>query len=49
VSIRRKVEYERSQRLGGVMVWELSGDSDDGLLLKTIAGSESHSGMGEGR
>jgi chitinase len=49
VSIRRKVEYERSQRLGGVMVWELSGDSDDGLLLKTIAGSESDLRAGGGR
>jgi chitinase len=39
-SIRRKMEYGRSQKLGGVMVWELSGDSDNGELLKTIADSE---------
>jgi chitinase len=49
VSIRRKVEYGRSLRLGGVMVWELSGDSADGKLLKAIAETERDSGSAEGR
>jgi chitinase len=34
VSIRYKVTYALRQRLGGVMIWELSGDSPDATLLK---------------
>ena len=37
VSIRTKVEYAHSHRLGGVMAWELSNDSADAMLLKSIA------------
>jgi chitinase len=37
VSIRAKVEYARRHRLGGVMVWELSNDSADAVLLKAIS------------
>ena len=32
-SIRFKVNYSRQQRLGGVMIWELSGDMPDASLL----------------
>ena len=39
VSIRKKMEYERGLQLGGVMVWELSGDTEDGALLRSIASS----------
>ncbi|AXC10969.1 Chitinase [Acidisarcina polymorpha] len=35
-SIRAKLGYARQHQLGGVMVWELSNDSADALLLKTI-------------
>jgi chitinase len=34
-SIRRKAEFVRQQHLGGIMIWELSGD--DGSLLPVIA------------
>ncbi len=37
VSIRTKVEYAHGHRLGGVMAWELSNDSADAMLLKSIA------------
>jgi chitinase len=33
VSIRYKVSYAASQHLGGVMIWELSGDTANGDLL----------------
>jgi chitinase len=33
-SLRAKADYVRSQRLGGIMIWELSGD--DGSLLRSI-------------
>jgi chitinase len=36
-SIRAKVAYAGQHRLGGVMVWELSNDSADAALIKTIA------------
>ena len=32
-----KVQYVRRNSLGGIMIWELSGD--DGTLLRTIASS----------
>jgi chitinase len=36
-SVRAKVDYVRRRRLGGIMVWELSQDTDDGTsLLETI-------------
>jgi len=38
VSIRAKLEFARKRKLGGAMVWELSNDSADAALLKTIAG-----------
>lgn len=36
-SIGAKLEYARQEALGGVMIWELSGDTPDGKLLKTIS------------
>ena len=36
VSIDAKLSYAKQQDLGGVMIWELSGDTPDGKLLKTI-------------
>ena len=35
VSIRHKAEYATEQHLGGVMVWELSGDMSNGTLLRS--------------
>lgn len=35
VSIRYKVSYAASQHLGGVMIWELSGDTTDAELLNS--------------
>ena len=35
VSIRYKVSYAASQHLGGVMIWELSGDTPDAELLNS--------------
>jgi chitinase len=40
-SIRAKVEYTHRHKLGGVMAWELSNDSADAMLLKSI-GAELH-------
>jgi chitinase len=36
-SIGAKLEYARQEALGGVMIWDLSGDTADGKLLKTIS------------
>jgi chitinase len=36
VSVRYKVSYALVQHLGGVMIWELSGDTDDGELVTTV-------------
>ncbi|GIE89317.1 chitinase [Actinoplanes regularis] len=36
-TIRGKVTYARSQSLGGVFAWELSGDTPDGALLNALA------------
>lgn len=33
VSVRYKVSYARNERLGGVMIWELSNDTEDAELL----------------
>jgi chitinase len=33
-----KAEYARQNRLGGIMFWELSGDTPDGELIAAIAG-----------
>jgi len=38
ISIGTKLKYARQQALGGVMVWELSGDTPDWKLLKAISG-----------
>ncbi len=35
-SVRAKADYARAHRLGGVMMWELSGDSADGALVKAL-------------
>ncbi|MGB8831278.1 MAG: glycosyl hydrolase family 18 protein [Candidatus Sulfotelmatobacter sp.] len=37
ISIGAKLEYAKQQGLGGVMIWELSGDTSDGKLLQTIS------------
>ncbi len=39
VSLRAKMQYVDQQKFGGVMIWELSGDTDDIKLLHTIAGT----------
>ena len=36
VSVRYKVSYASNQHLGGVMIWELSGDTEDAELLHTV-------------
>lgn len=36
VSATAKAEYTRDQQLGGMMIWELSGDTDDGSLMKAM-------------
>jgi chitinase len=38
VSITAKLKYAMQQDLHGVMIWELSGDTTDGKLLRTISG-----------
>lgn len=38
ISIGTKLKYAKQQALGGVMIWELSGDTPDSKLLKTIFG-----------
>ena len=35
-SIRGKAEYVRDNKLGGVMIWELSEDDDDHSLLRAL-------------
>lgn len=42
VSIRAKIEYATRHKLGGIMIWELSNDSADGALLKSIASELEH-------
>jgi chitinase len=37
LSIGAKLKYAKQESLGGVMIWELSGDTDEGQLLKTIS------------
>ncbi|MGB8010608.1 MAG: glycosyl hydrolase family 18 protein [Terriglobales bacterium] len=37
LSIAAKVRYAKERDLRGIMIWELSGDTADGKLLKTIA------------
>jgi chitinase len=37
LSIGAKVRYAKESGLRGIMIWELSGDTADGKLLKTIA------------
>jgi chitinase len=32
-----KAEYVRQHRLGGIMFWELSGDTSDGELIGAIS------------
>lgn len=36
ISIAAKLAYARRLSLGGVMIWELSGDTADGRLMRTI-------------
>jgi chitinase len=42
VSVRYKVSYARNQHLGGVMIWELSGDTADAELLTAVYHSLHH-------
>jgi chitinase len=42
VSVRYKVSYARHERLGGVMIWELSGDTVDAELLSMVYRSLHH-------
>lgn len=37
ISITAKLNYATAQELHGVMIWELSGDTTDGKLLRTIS------------
>jgi chitinase len=37
-SLKAKMDYIRSHRLGGVMFWELSQDTEDGELLRALNG-----------
>jgi len=37
ISITAKLKYAMEQELHGVMIWELSGDTEDGKLLRTIS------------
>jgi chitinase len=39
VSLAFKMEYVQKHQLAGVMIWEISGDEPDGLLLKTLVRS----------
>ena len=36
-SIGLKAAYIQQQKLGGAMIWELSGDDDQATLLSTLA------------
>jgi chitinase len=42
VSIRYKVSYAARQRLGGVMIWELSGDTENAELLTSAYNALHH-------
>jgi chitinase len=44
-SIREKAKFARRQHLGGLMVWELSGDTQDARLLKTAQFYLRHSAL----
>ena len=35
--MQEKAQYVRHHRLGGVMFWELSGDTADGELIAALA------------
>ncbi len=41
VSLHAKARYAEREHLGGVMIWELSGDTDDVKLLRSLATPES--------
>jgi chitinase len=36
ISLRAKEAFARDRKLGGVMIWELSGDTDDAQLLRAL-------------
>ena len=36
-SLAFKMDYVRKNHLGGAMFWELSNDTSDGVLIKTLA------------
>jgi chitinase len=35
--LKRKADYVTENELGGIMFWELSGDTPDGELIRAIA------------
>ena len=40
VSLRAKAQYADRQKLGGIMIWELSGDTVDVQLLRAVQGGK---------
>jgi chitinase len=42
VSVRYKVSYAVRQKMGGIMIWELSGDTDNAELLNSVYRSMLH-------
>ena len=48
-SLRAKTAFARDRRLGGVMVWELSGDTDDAQLLRALQQSPAHLALSPGK
>ena len=40
VSLRAKNDFAHAKKLGGVMIWELSGDTTDSLLLRALREDE---------
>lgn len=46
VSVAAKAEYARAHGLGGMMIWELSGDTADGVLVKAMHRGLEASGKG---
>ena len=52
ISIAYKVDYAQHHRMGGLMIWELSGDDASGTLLRAaymqLTHPELHAAAGEG-
>ncbi len=41
-SLRAKEAFTRERKLGGVMIWELSGDTEDAQLLRALVPTSAH-------